>query len=73
MVFSELQQSELGEVPLAVLLEMKFTQGEKLESIVGLQAVVICPWTGEISAIKAMAKAGRAREMVKDFAIFCVV
>lgn len=43
MDLRELQQSVVGEVPFLVLLVMKFTQGLKVESIVGLHAVVICP------------------------------
>lgn len=43
MDLRELQQSEVGEVPLAVLFVRKLAQELKLDNIVGLQDVLICP------------------------------
>lgn len=40
---SALQQSEVGEVPFAVLFVRKFIQGLKLEIIEAVQGVVTCP------------------------------
>lgn len=40
-VLSELQQSEVGEVPLALLLVRKFMQGVRLVIIEALQGVLI--------------------------------
>ena len=42
-VLRELQQSAVGEVPLALLLVMKLIQGVKVLSIDGLHAVLIWP------------------------------
>ena len=42
-VLRALQQSAVGEVPLAVLLVSKFIQGVKVLSIDGLHGVLICP------------------------------
>lgn len=43
MDLRELQQSEVGEVPLAVLFVRKLMQEPKLDNIEGLQDVLICP------------------------------
>ena len=40
-----LQQSEVGEVPLAELLVTKFKQGLKVETMEALQDMFICPLT----------------------------
>lgn len=40
---SALQQSEVGEVPFAVLFVRKFIQGLKLEIIEAVHGVVTCP------------------------------
>lgn len=41
--FRELQQSEVGEVPLALLFVTKPMQGLKLEIIEALHGLLICP------------------------------
>ena len=41
--FRELQQSAVGEVPLALLFVTKFMHGLKLEIIEALHGLLICP------------------------------
>lgn len=55
---SALQQSEVGAVPLPLLFVTKFMQGVKLEIIEGEHGELICPWTGIITTIIAIARAG---------------
>lgn len=59
-VFNALQQSEVGEVPLVVLLVTKFMQGVKLAIMEGLQGVLIWPNAG-VNKTAAMASATTSR------------
>lgn len=56
-VLRALQQSEVGEVPLALLFVTKFMQGLKLEIIVALQGVLIWAHAGMIKTAATASKA----------------
>lgn len=58
---SELQQSEVGEVPLLLLLVTKLMHGVNVVIMEGVQGVVICPETGEIAIVVAKIATTRIR------------
>lgn len=53
-----LQQSAVGEVPLAELLARKFMQGVKEESMEAVHGVLVWPFAGR-TATRAKARSGR--------------
>lgn len=52
--FSTLQQSEVGAVPLALLLVIKFMHGVKLVSIEVVHGILNWPYTGKDRSTKAI-------------------